>query len=302
MGELLKGKPIADEIDQDSREELAELREEFGVEPRLAIISAGYESLKQREIILHVDAARKLGIASTTQTLGDDATEDELVAAITRANADTATHGILVLLPLPDHVDQERVLQGIAPEKELEGLRDPDDDGSLPPEKKASTIAAVLALLKEVDFNMLSERAVLIIEDDILEKNHVIVKLIELTEQLDLPLEVVRTSDPNARSIAGSADVLLVSVAKPDSVDGAFIKKDAVVIDFNPIVVGEKYSESKKAVVPILKNGVDLDAALARARYVAPSRGGVGPIALAMMMRNFIANYRAIVSRSVSNA
>lgn len=296
MGELLKGKRIADEINEESREELAELRQDLGVVPMLAIITAGHESLKQREIALHDAVAQKLGIATTTQALAADVAEEELIAAIEAANIDASVHGILVLLPLPEHINQERILQSISLAKELEGLQEAELNHSQPSEKKASTIAAVMALLKEVNFNVLSERAVLLIDEELLEKNHVIVKLVELTKALNLPLEVVRTCDPAAKSLASSADVLLVSVSKPESVGENFIKQGAVIIDFNPIVVAEQYSETKKAVVPILKNGVDLDAVMDRAQYVAPSRGGVGPIALAMMMRNFIANYRAIAS------
>jgi methylenetetrahydrofolate dehydrogenase (NADP+)/methenyltetrahydrofolate cyclohydrolase len=301
MGELLKGKRIADEIDQESREELAELRQELGVPAGLAIITAGHESLKQREVLLHVEVARKLGIVPTTHVLGTDVTEEEVIAVVQRANTDPAVHGVLLLLPLPEHIDQEKALQNIAPQKELEGLLEAgENDDPFGGEKKASTIAAVLALLKEVNFNVLTQRAVLLIDDELLESNPVIVKLIELTGSLDLPLEVVTTSAPNARAAAASADALLVSVSRPESVGGEFIKEGAVVIDFNPVVVGERYSEAKQAIVPILKNGIDLDATLARARYVAASRGGVGPVALAMMMRNLIANYRAIVSRNLT--
>ena len=113
---------------------------------------------------------------------------------------------------------------------------------------------------------------------------------------------LLNSKDAASAAVAVAERQFLAAVKHPKIVGiYNFVNQGAVVIDFNPIVVGEKYSETKKAVVPILKNGVDLEAALVRARYVAPSRGGIGPIALAMMMRNFIANYRAIVS-SVGSA
>jgi methylenetetrahydrofolate dehydrogenase (NADP+)/methenyltetrahydrofolate cyclohydrolase len=296
MGEILSGKEIAEQIYQDNKEELEELVHEFKIEPKWIIITAGYQNLKERELILHINVAKKLGISTTTIALGDDASEEELIAKIQDANNDINIHGILVLLPLSKHLDQERILQAIAPEKELEGLRDLENNASPPSEKKPSTIAAVLTLLEKVDFNLLSERAVLIIEDEILEANQIVSNLIEITQKLHLPLEIVKTSNPNSKIITCKADVVLVSVSEPNYIDETFLKEGGVVIDFNPIVVGEEYSKQKNSFVPILKSGVNVESALTKARYVAPAIGGIGPVALALMMRNFVTNYRTLVS------
>lgn len=300
MGEIIKGRAIAEAIYQECRDELSELLREHGASPCLAIITAGYENLKQREIALHADIAERLGIATTAIALDDDASEEQLIASILRANADPSVHGILVLLPLPDDFDQEKILQAIAPEKELEGLRAADSDRPLPAGKQPSTMAAVFALLREVNFNIVSGRAVLIIDDSILDGNAVVSHLVALAETLNLPLDVAKTSDPDAKMVTTSADVLLVSVSTPSYIDSTFIKSGAVVIDFNPIAVGEAFSQTKQRFLPILRSGVDIDSVLPRAHYVAPAVGGVGPIALAMMMKNFVINFRSLLESGVT--
>jgi 5,10-methylene-tetrahydrofolate dehydrogenase/methenyl tetrahydrofolate cyclohydrolase len=236
--------------------------------------------------------AEALGITVRTLTLDDTAAEDDLVHAIRAANDDPGVHGILVLLPLPDQVAPKRVLLNVAPEKELEGLVESQDTETLPSGKKPSTIAAVLALLKELELNIVSCRIALIIEDDILEGNPIVTRLLELMANLNVSVDIIATSNPEARAIASHADVVLVSVAKPEYVDAAFLKEGAVVIDLNPVAVSRKYSEEKGRLVPVLKNGVNLEAALSRAGYVSPALVGVGPVALAMMMKNFVANYK----------
>jgi 5,10-methylene-tetrahydrofolate dehydrogenase/methenyl tetrahydrofolate cyclohydrolase len=238
--------------------------------------------------------------------LDKDAPEGDLIREIRKANADPSVHGILVLLPLPVHFDQEAIFQVIAPEKELEGLLGSDSDGNLNDElegesaegrlddgnkKQSSTITAVRMLLESIDYEVARSRNVFLTEDDIRD-NPLVARLLRMSSRVNVPVAVATTLDPNVRTITRNADLVLVSLASPEVVDDTFLKSGAVVIDFNPVMVGEKYSETKKRVVPVLKNGVNVAAALRRARFVAPSVGGVGPISVATMMRNLVLNCR----------
>lgn len=300
---MLLGREIAERINNDVKEEIAEIKASCGITPTLAVITADPgDAVKRSEVILHEDIARKLGIDVTTTVLPKDAIERDLIRAIEDKNNDPSVHGVLVLLPLPPHIDQERVFLSIAPEKELEGLleREVGDDETYDaesPPKQSSTITAVRLLLDSIDYDVQRSRNVFVTEDDIRD-NPLVAKLLQMTSRVNVPVAVATTRDPNVRSVTRNADLVLVSLNSPEVVDATYLKKGAVVIDFNPVMVGEKYSEEKRRVVPLLKNGVNVEAALARAKYVAPAVGGVGPIAVATMMRNLTINYRAMAIMS----
>jgi methylenetetrahydrofolate dehydrogenase (NADP+)/methenyltetrahydrofolate cyclohydrolase len=265
MGELLTGRPLADQIYEETRAQIGELRDRYHRQPKMVIITAGTKDLtKHGELLLHAKVARSLGIEVDTKAFDDTATDDNVIQAIASANADRGVHGILVLLPLPEQIHQLKAILAIAPEKELEGLREPPEGQQPTQGKKPSTIAAVLTLLKQTSFNIISGRGALVIDDEIVDNNAVVLRLLELITKTKLPLEIVRTSDPDACKTASKADVVLVSVTRPECVGADFLRKDAVVIDFNPIMVGQMYSEKQQRMMPIMKNGVKLDEGLAR--------------------------------------
>ena len=297
MGELLQGRSIAKEINQATRKEIDILRTQRGVTPQLALITAGLgDALKQSEFILHESAAQSLGIEVKAITLGDDATEAELMDAVHRENRNPGTHGILVLLPLPKHIDQEVVFAEIAPEKELEGLLGDEDEEEVfnfddidIEGKQGTTITAVRTLLESIDFDIPRSKNVFVTEDDI-RNNPLVSRLLRMSERVSVPIAIATTRDPNVRDVTRTADLVLVSVSAPEVIDDTFLKKGAVVVDFLPVMVGERFSEKKNRVVPVLKGGVNVEAALRKASYVAPALGSTGPIIIAMMMRNLILN------------
>jgi len=301
MGQLLYGRDIAARINHDIKETVSEIQSTFGITPKLALLTVDKgDTLKRSELLLHENAARHLGIEVHTVVLNEDATDAELLRAIRDENEDPDVHGILILLPLPPQIDQDLVFQAIAPDKEIEGLSGDDDDEPIDldnlddlPEKQSSMIAAVRMLLEFIDHNIPRSRNVFVTEAEIPD-NPLVAKLLQMSSQVSVPVAVVTTKDPNVRAVTRNADLVLVSVLSPEIVDDTFLKKGAVVIDFVPVMVGEKYSETKGRLVPILKGGVNVTAALRKASFVAPGVGGIGPIGVATMMRNLVVNCRNI--------
>ncbi len=298
MSQVLSGRKIADDINQEVAERVAALRGEHSIAPRLALLTVGQgDSLKQSEFILHESAARNIGIDVRSIVLPDDATEDELIAAVRNENQDPDTHGILVLLPLPEHIDQEIVFGEIAPNKELEGALDVDDDDEpfdfedidTVNGKQGTTITAVRTLLESIDYDIPRSRNVFVTEDHIRD-NPLVGRLLRMSEKVNVSVAITSTAEPNVREITRSADLVLVSVSSPEIIDDTYLKKGAVVIDFLPVMVGEKYSKKKGRMVPILKGGVNVEAALRKASHVAPALGSIGPIMIAMMMKNLVLN------------
>jgi methylenetetrahydrofolate dehydrogenase (NADP+)/methenyltetrahydrofolate cyclohydrolase len=304
MNQLLYGREIAADINEETREALQSIAAEYGVSPKLRLLTADEgDTLKRAELLLHEEVARNLGIQVETQILGKDATDEELLDLIELANGDPGVHGILVLLPLPPHMDQDRLFQAISPAKELEGQLEGEDDidildfGDIDTlnSKQSTILTAVRTLLQAIEFDLPKSRNVFITESTIRD-NPFVDRLVRMTERISVPVAIVTTDDPNARAVVKNADLVVVSVSSPELIDDTYLKRGAVVIDFLPVMVGEKYSEKKQRMVPILKGGVNADAALRKASFVAPALGSIGPIIVAMMMHNLMINCKNTVS------
>lgn len=305
MGKLLMGREIAANLHEAVGAQIKNVREERNLQaaPVLAIVAfPGDDTLLRAELIFHEHVARTVGIDVRTILFDLKASEQEVINAIAEQNEDPAVFGVLALLPLPEHLDQEVIFAAIDPSKEMEGLVDAGagddidvfdlDDPGLMVQKRSSTIRAVRLLLNSIEFQFQRSRNVFVTEDEIAD-NPLVARLLELSTRVNVSVAVATTRDLNVRSVTRNADLVLISVKSPEIVDDTYLKNGAVVIDFNPIMVGEKYSEEKRRRVPLLKSGVKVEAALSKAAYVAPAVGGVGPVSVASMMLNLAINYRA---------
>jgi len=305
MNQLLYGREIAAGINEETHGAVRAIQSEFGITPKLALLTADEgDTLKRAEFLLHEVAARNLGIEVETKILSKESTDDDLLLLVHMANNDPTVHGILILLPLPPHFDQDRIFQAITPAKELEGQLENDDEFEAFDfanidtlnSKQSTILTAVRTLLESIDYDLPCSRNVFVTEDEIRD-NPFVARLVRTTERVSVPIAIVTTSDPNARSVVRNADLVVVSVSSPEIIDDTYLKKGAVVIDFLPVMVGEKYSNQKQRMVPILKGGVNVAAALRKASHIAPAVGSIGPIIVAMMLHNLVINCRAIVSQ-----
>lgn len=299
MGNLLSGRPLAESINHRTTRRIEELRSRFEVQPRLVVVTTEEGGLlKKTQIELHERAATALGIEVQTELLSNDATESDLIAVIERFNAKREIHGILVLLPLKKGIRQHVIFDAIDPSKEMEGVGDRDDvedpeelvDLENESRKISSTLAAIRLLLETVGIDPIRSRNVFVAGNQVRE-NLVVARLLQMASQVNVQVAVAWSDDPNASKITKQADIILVSVDTPSVVDARFVKPGAAIIDFAPVFAGEKFSTKQGRMVPVLKNGVDVDSALPLAGYVAPALGGVGPVMMATMMRNLAVNY-----------
>jgi methylenetetrahydrofolate dehydrogenase (NADP+)/methenyltetrahydrofolate cyclohydrolase len=286
MGILFYGKTIAQEIHESIKSEIANIKERVGIEPTMAMIKLDKEdSLKMAEVRLHTNIANQLGIRVKEFVLDPQTPEAALIELIQQCNADPTIHGILVLLPLPDHIDQDAVLLAISKEKELEGLTGLEG-------KESNVLSALMRILKEIDFNIFKNNCVFLSDESTLKYNAVIKKVLEKAISLKIAVTPVTKEAANVHAVTRKADLLAVSLQTPEIIDKEYIKDDAVVIDFNPILMGEKFCEKRGVMVPIIKSSLNVDSLLARAKYVLPATGGIGPVTLASLMRNFLYNYK----------
>jgi methylenetetrahydrofolate dehydrogenase (NADP+) / methenyltetrahydrofolate cyclohydrolase len=312
MGQILSGRTIAAELNRTIARDVEALRREYGVRPRIALLTADLGDLvKQSEMRVHEEAARDLGIDVRTTVLDADAQQAELIRAIRAESDDPTVHGVLVLLPLPPHMDQDAVFAAIARDKEIEGLGLEDEESAGPfeieavevmmTEKRSSTLRAVRLVLDSIDFNVQGSRNVFITEDEV-QDNPIVLRLLELSSSVNVSVAVATITDPKIRSVTRNADLVVVSLTRPDIIDETYLKMGSVVIDFNPVMVGEKYSHQKQRPIPVLKGGVNVDSALRRASYVAPGVGGLGPVVVSSLLLNLVINCRILLESGLLHA
>jgi methylenetetrahydrofolate dehydrogenase (NADP+)/methenyltetrahydrofolate cyclohydrolase len=271
---MMDGKALAERI----RGEIAEEVRQLG-EVGLATVLVGDDPASEIYIRLKHKAAGEAGINARDIRLASQTTEEELLEQVEQLNADEAIDGLLVQLPLPDHIDEARVIRALDPVKDIDGLH-PLNFGQLAlgrPTHVGATPAGVMALLEEYDVSVEGSRAVVVGRSDIVGKP---VSLLLLHGHATVTICHSRTK--NLSAVTREADVLVVAVGKAGVVGPGDVRGGATVID-----VGMNRAEERVV--------GDVDPAVAEvAGLITPVPGGVGPMTIAMLLRNAVraARYR----------
>lgn len=269
--QIIDGKAVADAL----RGELARRAEELkkrGVEPALAVILVGDDPASQVYVRNKEKACKKAGIRSIMKRLPADTSQEALEREVTALNEDASVHGILVQLPLPKHLNEQRVLDLIDPRKDVDGFH-PVNSGRLlngQPGFVPCTPKGALYLIERTGTNIAGKHAVVVGRSNIVGKP---MALLLLQKHATVTICHSRTQDLG--SITRQADILVVAVGRPNFVTGDMIKPGAVVID-----VGINRLEDG------LTGDVDFASAQEVAGAITPVPGGVGPMTIAMLLSN----------------
>ena len=207
--------------------------------------------------------------------LPEETTEEELLALIEKLNADPQVHGILCQLPLPKHIDEDKVVKAISPKKDVDGFH-PQNVGALVIGEQgfvSCTPAGIIQLLKRSNIEIEGKHCVVIGRSNIVGKP---MSLLMLRENATVTICHSRTK--NIKEICREADILIVAIGKPQFIDADYVKDGAVVID-----VGIHRDENNK-----LCGDVKFDEVEPKASYITPVPGGVGPMTIAMLMHNCV--------------
>ena len=274
MAQIIDGKRIAEELKEEIAREAAELRRR-GISPGLAVVLVGSDPASQVYVKNKRLACAKTGIESFSYDLPETTSEDELMALVAKLNSDPRVHGILVQLPLPKQLNERRVLESIVPEKDVDGFH-PMNVGRLmtgEPCLVACTPAGCMRLIDSTGIELKGKHAVVVGRSNIVGKPAAILLL---ERHATVTICHSRTADLAAE--VGRADVLVAAVGRARMIPGAWIKPGSVVID-----VGiNRTSEGK------LCGDVDFESARERAGFITPVPGGVGPMTIAMLLKNTI--------------
>jgi len=280
--EIIDGKKIAQELREEIRAAVEELKSRYNVVPGLATVLVGDNPASVSYVSAKNRACAELGMRSFQHTLPESTSEDELLSLIAGLNAAPLVHGILVQLPLPRGISEDRVLRAIDPKKDVDGFH-PYNVGLLAlgdPVFPPCTPAGILELLIRSGTQVEGAEVVVVGRSNIVGKP-VALMLMQKRKGANATVTVCHTQTRDLAFHTRRADILIVAAGKPQAVTGDMIRPGATVIDVGVNRIG--YTEAGKAK---LVGDVDFESAVQIAGKITPVPGGVGPMTITMLMRN----------------
>lgn len=277
---VIDGKAIAGDVRAGVADKVAELKAR-GVSPCLAVVLVGQDPASVSYVTGKRKALAEAGMTDRSVDLPEDTSEETLLRTIADLNADPAVHGILVQLPLPQHIDEDKVIMAIAPEKDVDGFH-PVNVGNLVIGKKAflpCTPHGIVVLLERMGIPLNGAHVVVIGRSNIVGKP---VSLLLLRREHNATVTVCHTGTKNIRELTVQADVLIAAVGRANTVTADMVKPGAAVID---VGVNRVPDATKKSGFRLCGD-VDFERVKEVAGYITPVPGGVGPMTIAMLMHN----------------
>jgi methylenetetrahydrofolate dehydrogenase (NADP+)/methenyltetrahydrofolate cyclohydrolase len=275
--EVIDGKALAQRIRREVATEVAELARRTGVIPGLTVILVGDDPASQVYVGSKQKASAAAGMNGTVLRLPAETPQVELLATIDRLNADPAVHGILVQLPLPRHIDERAVLERVAPRKDVDGFH-PVNFGLLAqgtPRFVPCTPLGIRELLRDAQVETRGIHAVVLGRSQLVGKPMALL-LLQKGPGGDATVTVCHTATRDPAALARQADLLIVAMGRPEQVTAEWVKPGAVVVD-----VGIHKCDGGR-----ICGDVDFASVSQVASRITPVPGGVGPMTVAMLLRN----------------
>lgn len=272
VAKILDGKQIAKDYRQGLQNQVEALKEK-GFTPKLSVILVGNDGASQSYVRSKKKAAEKIGMISEIVHLEETATEEEVLNELNRLNNDDSVSGILVQVPLPKQVSEQKILEAINPDKDVDGFH-PINIGKLYIDEQTfvpCTPLGIMEILKHADIDLEGKNAVVI------GRSHIVGQPVsKLLLQKNASVTILHARSKDMASYLKDADVIVSAVGKPGLVTKDVVKEGAVIID-----VGNTPDENGK-----LKGDVDYDAVKEIAGAITPVPGGVGPLTITMVLNN----------------
>lgn len=277
---IINGKEIAADVRAEVAEKVSELKEK-GVFPCLAVILVGENPASVSYVTGKQKALAEVGMIDRSVHLPESTSEEELLELVSKLNNDDSVHGILVQLPLPSHINEEKVLLAIDPKKDVDGFH-PINVGNLVIGKKAylpCTPHGIIVLLKKMGIETNGKRAVVIGRSNIVGKP---VSLLLSRKETNCTVTMCHTGTKNMAEITCQADIIVVASGHPHTLTVDMVKDGVVIID---VGVNRIPDATKKSGFRLIGD-CDFDELKEKASFITPVPGGVGPMTIAMLMYN----------------
>lgn len=272
MAAIIDGKKISQEI-KDELKTKAELLEKEGKKVALAVIQVGNDAASSVYVKNKKKACAYIGIESLSYELPEETTEQELLALVEQLNQNTEIHGILVQLPVPKHIDADKIIRAISPDKDVDGFH-PENAGKLLIGENGfepCTPAGIIQLLKRSNIEIEGKHCVVLGRSNIVGKPMALLLLRE-----NATVTIAHSKTQNLKELCKTADILIVAIGKPQFITAEYVKEGTVIID-----VGIHRDVNNR-----LCGDVKFDEVEPLASAITPVPGGVGPMTIAMLMNN----------------
>ena len=272
MANIIDGKAVSAQVKEDIRIETEKLKEQ-GIEIGLAVVIVGNDPASQVYVRNKEKACEAVGFNSYKYALPEETTEEELLALVDKLNKDDKVDGILVQLPLPKHLDDKIIINNIRPDKDVDAFH-PVNVGKIMIGEYSflpCTPAGVMELIKSTGTEIAGKECVVIGRSNIVGKPQAMLLLHQSGT-----VTICHSKTKNLKEVASRADILVAAVGKPKIINADYVKEGAVVID-----VGMNRDENGK-----LCGDVDFESVKDKAGFITPVPGGVGPMTIAMLMKN----------------
>jgi len=283
MGKILDGKALSKKIRSNVKEETEKLVEKYKQTPHLVVVLVGDDAASETYVKSKERACKKAGLKSSIIKKDSSITEKELISIIEKLNKDKDVHGILLQLPIPKHIDSEKVINMIDPLKDVDGFSNHHVarlnkglDALVP-----CTPLGIMEMFKAYDIELEGKRAVVMGRSQIVGK-----PMASLLLKANATVTVTHSRTKDMKDITKQADILVVAVGKAKMVDETYIKEDAILID-----VGISRIDGK------LYGDIDFEAVKDKASYITPVPGGVGPMTIAMLLKNTLTCFKNIMNQ-----
>lgn len=277
---IIDGKQIAADVRAEVAAKVSELKKK-GVEPCLAVILVGENPASVSYVTGKRKALAEVGMADRSIQLPESTSETELLELIASLNSDSSVHGILVQLPLPKHIDEDKVIMAIDPSKDVDGFH-PVSVGNLMigrPGFLPCTPHGIIVLLKKMGIETSGKHAVVIGRSNIVGKP---VSILLARKDVNCTVTMCHTGTKNMAEITRQADIIVVASGHPHTLTGDMVREGAVVID---VGVNRIPDSSKKSGFRLIGD-CDFDDLVEKTSFITPVPGGVGPMTIAMLMQN----------------
>lgn len=286
--QIISGRDIAEDIRAELAETVAQMKEAAGVVPGLATVLVGDDPASQMYVGMKNKAAAKMGIHSRQITLDADTSQDELLGVVEGLNADPEIHGILVQLPLPDHIDEGSVIEAIAPSKDVDGFH-PINVGRLATDSgdffAPCTPAGVIEMLVRSGHDPNGKHVVVVGRSNIVGRPLASL-LMRKAPGGNATVTVAHSRTPDLGAVTREADILIVAMGRPEMITGDMVREGAVVIDVGTNRVDDPTREKGYRVC----GDVLFDEVAEKAAAISPVPGGVGPMTITMLLANTVAS------------
>lgn len=285
---LIDGKATAAQIKQEIKDEVEQMVARGERRPHLAAILVGHDGGSETYVKNKVLACEACGFQSTLIRYEDDVTEQELMQEIDRLNADESVDGFIVQLPLPRHIDEQKVTEAISPSKDVDGFH-PVNVGRMAiglPAFISATPMGILTLLQRYNIKTSGAKCVILGRSNIVGKP--MAQLMMQKQYGDATVTVCHSHTPNIKEECLAADIIIAAIGRPAFLTADMVRPGAVVIDVGTTRVPDATRKSGFR----LQGDVDFENVAPKCSYITPVPGGVGPMTICMLMQNTLKAYK----------